>query len=70
MYHSIEEETKDCSNIYTLNLNFFREQLDLILNDLEIDIVPFKESHNVNNIVSITFDDGYKIIFIAQLWSN
>ena len=61
MYHSIEEETKDCSNIYTLNLNFFREQLDLILNDLEIDIVPFKESHNaLNNIVSITFDDGYK----------
>ena len=61
MYHSIEREIKDCTNIYTLGLNFFKEQLDSILDHPGIEVVPFKDSLSaLSNNLSITFDDGHK----------
>ena len=63
MYHSVGDKVIfDPSNIYSIDENIFKQQMECILNKYSNNVVGLSTDmlQNENNSVAITFDDGYK----------
>ena len=63
MYHSVGDKVIfDPSNIYSIEENIFKQQMECLLNKYSNNVVGLSTDmlKNENNSVAITFDDGYK----------